>query len=106
MLSKIISKWKIMNVSQKIVAIILLILIAIYIFTPIYNQIKLREQTKQEFVELCNLAASGTNNQSACGCAWDKAVSKYGYDNLQKQLKYNGYVNPADLVDWVLQCKA
>lgn len=95
-----------MNFSQRIVAIILLVLFIAYISTPIYNQIQLRAQVKKEFIEVCNLAASATNNESGCTCAWDKALNKYGYDSLQKQLKYNGYVNPEDLATWVLECRS
>jgi hypothetical protein len=94
--------------SQKIVAVILLILFVSYISIPIYNQIASKAKTKQEFIELCISATSATynDNDNACGCAWNKALSEYGYDKIEKQMRYNGSVDPADLATWVLDCKS
>lgn len=106
MLSKITSRWKSMMLSQKITGIILLLLFLSCLLVPVFNQITVRNKTKQAFIELCESATSATNNDSACNCAWDKAISAYGYDKVEKQIKYNGYVDPTDLFIWILDCRA
>ena len=105
MIPKIISKWKIMNLSQRIVAVILLLLIAGSIATPIYSQISARIKIKQSFMEVCTSATSATNSDSACDCAWKKALDKYGYDRLGDQMRFYDYVSPIDLTDWIIECQ-
>jgi len=106
MLSKITSRWKSMMLSQKITGVILLLLFLSCLLVPIFNQIAVRSKTKQAFIELCDSVTSATNNNSACNCAWDKALNEYGYDKVEKQIKYNGSVDPTDLFTWILDCQA
>jgi hypothetical protein len=111
MLTKIISKWKIMTIGQKITGILLLILFAYALLTPVLRQIESRNQIKNRYIETCVLLLGSTienrtenSKDEACSCIWKKALKKYGYETLGTKMRFGGYTDAAETTEWTLEC--